>query len=319
MAELEVPMSLSKSAIKYLPFSGATRASIISGLAGVLVEAGWTATSISGGYSLTGTSPQGLTVGFQIWDNGQTLLGRPLVSGQFFGNVSGAERYLCAGDGYQYRVWANCCQFFVSRPAVCADPYGSALMGGAPWIPEGTAVEEAWWSMADGYKDNVFTAGSLRTSLMTYANPAPGGSGAGPGNHTEAAWNGVYCGPGQSGHLGYVQVPCYTTCEDMDYYWHTEIQPSPAMFYGDIPLVHEPLLVWGNSYGTAGIVRACVWDSLVISRPMHREAREWEEMFLLQKPYSSYQWVNYTDAYPLGSLWLLFDSKPGNAAQYFAY
>jgi hypothetical protein len=223
---IDIPIALSGGAITETPFSAATRSSIIEGLAGALYAVGWTKTPITGGYRCVGTSPQGLSVGVDIWDNGRTY-GTPYPIGnqasiQFRGSgeIVGTEFRLAARDGYTYRVIAGQCQFFVGLEGFRRDYSGtgdlhwlmlggSSVMGGVPWVPAtecggntvADAASEAWWAMGESNSSSASSppAATLRTSLIMYTTPLnhilPYTTPFRRGEIAEACWNGTYLPP----------------------------------------------------------------------------------------------------------------------------
>lgn len=312
-----MPVADSGGPYVYATFAGDTRAVLIAGIRDQLVAAGWSAAAVTGGWQLTGASPQGLSVKVKVWDHGQTALGQPQVSVQFSSaSATGTERRLRVGAGYVFQAVANPCQFFLSRPSLAQHVDGSVVCGGVPWVPESacegsTAAEaatEAWWAMGDCYESPFFTAGTPRVSLMQYAGPNRySGNGSQYGIMGEAVWNGVYTptvhNTGIHGE-GVPTIVAITHPSDIDNFGGV-FNPFECRWYGEGSVIYEPLVAWGETIPDAPTVRGQIWDAIVASRDYPMDVDETAIAELQRSPYDERSWINFTDRQFWGSLWLI--------------
>jgi hypothetical protein len=298
----------------YATFAGDTPPGFVAGIKDQLVAAGWTATAVTGGWSFLGVSPQGLSVKVKIWDPGGS---DPIVNFQFSSaSATGIERRVLVGTGFEFQIVANPCQFFLSRPGLAGLPSGSVVCGGVPWVPESAcggstaaeAAEEAWWAMSDFYGSPFFPAHTLRTMLLHYTTFHGMG---------EAVWNGVFAQSatalGSFGQ-GVPEIVAITYPGDID---GGSFNQYETRWYPDTALVYEPLIAWGDTLSAAPVVRGQLWDAVVLSKDYPMDSTYAAE--LAGPPYDARSWINFTDSYFWGSLWLIRGGGGGGTPEKINY
>lgn len=294
----------------------------IAGIAAALASAGWTSAAISGGYTFTGSSPQGLSVGVSIWDPGTGSQVRVK-----FG-AAGVERRLKVATGYTYQIVCNPCQLFVSRPGVASDVNGSVVCGGVPRVAStmcsGSSVAESatetWWASGDYYGSPFFFAANPRLQLLQYNDEGNHTSAPGGPRMGEAMWNGNYCAPWSGGSSdGTPEIVTITATEQIDLGGAPGGVNSPALWYGDDPLVYDPLICWGTSLTDAPMIRGQIWDAVIVSKSHAMDADQTAEDALTVSPYDGRTWINFTDQYLWGSLWLMLPGTTGSGGGNYIY
>lgn len=128
-------------------------------------------TLIYGGYRVIGESPQTrfdepteqLTVKGYVYDRNVTSSSHKLsqvrLSSTDDPDVQLSENGVEVKADRRFRVVANRCQFFVYVEGAAADPWGSVVAGGIPWVPSSEVcgdevpavpANEVFWSSQDG-------------------------------------------------------------------------------------------------------------------------------------------------------------------------
>ena len=186
-----------------------------------------------GGYEMRCESPQDFTARLQIYrKTWYHYFDYPPLALRFVsddGETLGYEHAITYRSGLVYRLWANCCQVFLSAPG-CNGADHTAFQGGIPFVPdqERADVNQIWWSAGD--RAHYFGMESLRTRL-TASWPASACV------NTDVTWGSNPEGGGAPRIL--------TLGPGWDWYrlWH----PGTRMIYrGGTPFYIDPLIAWGR-------------------------------------------------------------------------
>jgi len=265
-----------------------------------------------GGFKLTGASPQvdvARTVGLYLFDAADPTAAMVQFYSVMDGGLDGYRHPLKCAEGLTYQIVANPCQFFLSRPGVRVDVNGSAVCGGIPFVTEDLcadfhedfAVDEIWWSMGDGRYYPFSWSSNPRGNLLTHEyNPETQSLGT---RACEAYLNGAYIST-PSG-IGAPRILCLTGPTDIDQIEFLHQTFSPFTYWDDAPLDYEALLAWGDTNDSAPLVRAQVWDAFIRSTSTAMDA-VWND--------GTYTWINYTDRFFYGALYLLKAKAVAGAA-----
>ena len=284
----------SNTKIVFTQFPGGSVGAILSALIPAFESAGWTSpTPYLGGQSFTIQSPPGQyylpsqNLGAKVRIFPDTSLGSIYVGIQMTsldGTRLGFVHHLQAGAGRVFQVWANCCQFFISRPGIAEPTSGNALSscaGGIPFIPAnllGTCgkdvgpilATEAWWSSGDEDSQNG------------------------------TCWRFTYfCSPYSACYNGDLQLSStYNTFTERS---RLHLLPMAIAYpvghtFGSLPrqrwfgggsMFFDPLVSWGSgaNYDNLALVRGQLWDSFIVST---------EQELDLQTKISDLNYINYT-------------------------
>jgi hypothetical protein len=223
-----------------------------------------------------------------------------------FGNTNQGRIWAISNwnQSLTYQIHANKCQFFISRPQVEADIYGSVVCGGVPFLPPTYNTEECWWSSGD-WIGNPFAYGlTPRRALLNKSfkytgqvNDYPKGDGFYAGFYSTTP----------------TLIETLTSAGEIDYTTFTTLANATLL---DSTEMHYPALaVWGIDNTLLSKVRGVLWDALVSSGPnvmdtirvFNRIPGDDEIM-----TFNGSRWINFTNDYYFGSLWLLMPYPSGN-------
>lgn len=273
--------------------------------ANALQSAGWVVVgAVTNGYRLKGSSPEGLFVYLDVfWTTG---LGDQLCA-QFHSNdlsVAGFQHQATLRtdvfDGStngqrQFRVIANRCQYFLSTPGIHDDGFGSSMCGGIPYVrgvlseSAASQVFEAWWSSGD-YISSFFARPCPRTSLGRLSTS------------TDAYWRsatvpvGSYQDNRGNNGIGEVALFFWAASSNLQVGGQVGSNNSQILWFDGTPLAFTPTIGWGNDNTSTTRLRGLLYDSLILSaqKPM-------DDLVTLEAS----AFINYTDQYRYGSLYLL--------------
>ncbi len=179
-------VAFSKGGITYVPSVTADSSAALRNAIDALL-ADWPSTAISGGKRYEATSPQGMKYHLDVWDDGSYEPGMgtyiKLQCRSLLGGFSGPECRLGFGVGYDYWLWANCCDFYAALSGVSE---GStyryhAFHCGIPYVPdppEGsvcdltldtTVFTEVWWCAGVDHPQTL----NFRNSVSCYSRDVP--------------------------------------------------------------------------------------------------------------------------------------------------
>ena len=286
------------SPLNYVTFSAPSAVDAMTQVVSIMSGWGWIQQeTLANGCRLRGSSPQ---QGVACWLDCSVTADPDLLSIQF-ASRSGASDVLhriahVAGSIYQVHVGP--CQIFLAIADQRASISGTTLCGGIPYItPEAgldlADVSEVWWAMGDAPAMGFSTISrSPRSCLGEGINAAAGSvalandTAVAQGTACEARWNGDYYRPAErDSSLPVILIPTLTSRIG-----ESAAIVSPYRTWDGSAAVTVPLLKIG------GVLRGQLWDSLVVteSRPAGQT-----------NVFKGYPYVNWTDRYPYGSLYLL--------------
>ena len=271
-------------------------AALVTVLVGAFVAAGWTKSTISNGYQLSTASPQGFTVKLNITNLGSDAH----IALQMIGSVNGYTHKLAWEPTlannippYSYQIVVSPCGFFISRPGVQYDPDGSSLCGGIPFVAGNCGVgsnpTEVWFAFGDYGNNAFFPNMNPRIAIDV------GGGG------------GFYFGS---------QEGCYDgTLYNLTSWNAPEILRISSVWTGSgvtlwadgADLLYEPLLAFPSSAGQDIEIRGQVYNAAVRSSETAMDTtRSWD----------GYDWMNYTNNYNQGSLWVMTGEELDSTVNY---
>lgn len=282
----------------YQTFDGSSKASIIAGIKAALVAANWTATAIAGGWKLTATSSQGLTVDCSVWDAGYGTQ----VPVQFSSSSNtGYEHRIEKVTGRTYQIVCSPPQMWVSCPGLRGSPIGSVVCGGIPFVPNitggasacgdigtgGDAVTELWWSMGDCYGSPFFWASTPRSNLNVHTTAGD----LEVHYPQELCFNGTLYDGGSLSNGSHVRIATFAHS-----YLSTGTGDHIQKWDGS-PLIVDPLLcVESTFYGA-------IWDARTVT--LAKPADDTTRVFGSSELPAEFNWINFTDSYFWGSLYLI--------------
>jgi hypothetical protein len=285
----------------YQAISGVgTRAGLVAALVAALQSVGWTASAITGGSRMLGASPQGYRVYADIWDNGGSvsIQLRSAVSG-----AVGAEHRLGFSAAYSWNIAAHPAGFAISRPDTSWDPSGSAVLAGIPRLPDtcglaaALTITEVWFSFGDWYGNPFAAQENPRANIDIGAG--------GNFTHASGCFNGALYPGGLISNWSQVQIVRQSS-EAAD---NDSTHSSHPYWFDGTDLLYPAMAAWGDGADQPVKIRGQVYNAAVRSSPAVRDAASrWDDI----------DWVNYTDEYYWGSLWLM-TSNGGNAIANVAY
>jgi hypothetical protein len=277
----------------------ATRADLVNAFVGVLVEVGWTATAIAGGFRCLGVSPQGYSVYADIWDDG-TRLTVQLVSFVYGSPTTGYGHPLRFDASLMWRIVAHPAGFAISRPDTSGDVGGSCVLVGIPRVPDGCGlaaaqtIAEAWFSFGDGGWSPFFTQSGPRRNLDIGTDAH--------GNQTGCVNGVIYplAAPGDFSGAGWSEPQIVRqSSADADNGGPGATNSRP-LWYDGTDLLYPALVAWGDAPEYPVKVRGQVYNAAVRSSSTARDAlKSWDEI----------DWINYTDSYYWGALWLMLGAE----------
>jgi hypothetical protein len=278
---------------------------MLAQISAAFVLANWTSTPITGGYELIGVSPQGYGVKLHVLDSGSGYLTWQLktLTG---GGTDGIVHRLAFSTAYTYQMVLCPCGFFVSRPGVTFDVNGSAVCGGALYAPASCGlataigtITELWWSMGDWGGSPFFAAECPRQNLDT------GGGVVGPVYSQCGNLNGTLNASGNpSSHIG---TPRILVLASPDTWAFGTVDPE---WFDGSDLLYEAFVAWGATVDAQIQIRGQIFNAAIRSFPTAMDVtRKWD----------GYAWVNYTDNYGVGSLWLITGTATGGSICNYAY
>ena len=249
------------------------------------------------GVRLAGFSPQGFSVFLDItwapygYNDFGFFWGSPVFF-QFRSSIGsgavGGYHVVDFAPGYTYQIVANMCGFFFSRPGVRWASVGSSACGSIPYVDGGcgfgkTDVNECWWSMGDS--GNPFVEPQCpRLNL---------GLAGGITSQNCGCMNGVVTF-GASGAVGSPQILRISSgAQDSGISMSTN--PHPVWMDGG-PVLYPALIQWGDNNSAVPGIRGTIYDAILRSRSYPMDATE---------TWDGYDWMNYTDSYWFGSLWVI--------------
>jgi hypothetical protein len=293
-------------------------ASLISTISTLLQLTGWQlAMTLPTGVRLLGASPQGYSVYLELTQQTTGIssvpnaVGWQLKSAVGTGAV-GTLAYSQFDTLSTYQIVSFPCGWFFSRPfqdadAVCGgipyDPY-SALIGPPPSPPGdcnlGTLVSsEIWWMMAQSGSAGVSVANPRSTLDRNYGNTTGG---------TNFTQQNCGCQSGTvrvgTGNIGDPQIlRLSSTIQEGS---GTPQIICPPIWFSGQDYIYPSFISWGDAAGLPIKVRGQAYNCI------NRTGSYPSDM---QRSWDLYQWINYTDLYYFGSLWVLLSGgQVGNTA-----
>ena len=309
----------------YQQFTTSTKAALITAVLGYSSLVGWTNTAISAGYRFLLISPEGYKVYLEVTDpySINPSFGHPgCVSFQFKtfsigGPVAptGPQHLIqcCSDDSHQTpitygrAVQMHPCGFALWMPGTSfapgnfGPPIGSYVMGGIPFIGQlsnqgctgqTAAVTNAWFSFGDQGAD--FRA--------KYLDARQGISNVTASSANTAVLNSLIAtgfSLDVSGFLG-PQVMRRSAFE-FDALSSAYAGNSEMLWYGELDFAYPALVAFGSSSFTA---IGQIYNAIIRTMPTPMDTlASWD----------NYSWINLTNAYFYGGVWLLADNnlKPG--------
>lgn len=267
----------SQKSTQMLTFTG----NLFNNTVSFLESCGWIKTT-SGIYTyLSCTSPQGFTSKVRLQND----------SGWFgnyvkftFGAVSQGNTYLVNSAEQTYQIIGNQCQFFLSRPGISTSSAGSVVCGGVPFVPPSTTPGEYWWACGDSTNIYGFPGASFRYSLLL--NSFKGGS---TSLYREAYSDDKHCiGSG----LGTLRLETFTGAGEIEYQGNI----ANTIYFNDASIYIPAILAWGETVNSTPKIRGIIWDAMVGTAPATLDSI---------MTYNGSSWINFTDEYYYGSLYLL--------------
>lgn len=309
----------------YQQFTTSTKAALINTFLGLAPLVNWTATSISGGYRFLLTSPELYKVYLEVTDPYSLNPGfaHPgCLSFQFKTWSSGGPTtptgpqhliQCCSDDALQTPITygralqMHPCGFALWMPGTAfapgsfGPPVGSYVMGGVPYLGQGSnqgcssqtpAVTNAWFSFGDSGADfravNLDARDGISNVLSNSLNTAVLNGQIATGFSLDSSG---FLGPQVMRRSSFefdTTAPAYTG-------------NSEVLWYGELDFLYPALVAFGlTSFTTIGQV----YNAVVRTAPTPMDQTgSWD----------NYSWVNLTNAYFFGGVWLLADNnlKPG--------
>src|ERR1017187_1604007 len=285
-----------------------TPAGLVAALVAVLESVGWVATSISGGFRCLGASPQGYQVYADIWAFSGAVCVQ-LSSTAVVSPAVGYQHFLNFAPGMTWQIAAHPAGFAISQPGVRLDPSGTYVFAGIPRVPDGCGlaaaqtVTEVWLSFGDAYGDPFFTMTGPRQNLDV-------GDGRGAGNQTGCFNGEVYSlasrGDGFTVNWSEPQIIRQSSAAADTY------SNSHPLWFDGTDLVYPAMIAWGAAADGALMIRGQIYNAVCRSSSAAMDAtRTWSVP--IEGTSLDMTWINYTDSYYWGSLWLAMGSVPGGA------
>lgn len=250
----------------FVNFLGDTIADLKNAINTNLVTAGWTSSTISGGFQLTsGTSPQNLVCKVNLLDDGTN------VTVQFqdtTGALLGFTHHVRPASNKRFNIIADALQFFVYVPNVSATGNG-CVMGGVPWLPAfltGTTTV-AIWSISDESSSLTF-----RNSL----NPAP--------SACSFIFNSNVATGGGQGSPQLIGVSSSVPSLGLAGLW-----------FNNAAIICEPMLAYGTNPAAIPFIVGSLWDAALVMQPYQLD---------LQTVFDSHTYTCLTDNNANGSLFV---------------
>ena len=283
-----------------------TPAGLVAALVAVLESVGWVATSISGGFRCLGASPQGYQVYANIvaFDAGVGVQLSSAVSA-----AAGYGHYLSFSTGLTWQIAAHPAGFAISQPGVELDPGGTYVFAGIPRVPDGCGlaaaqtVTEVWFSFGDYYGDPFGTMTGPRQNLDVGGERAAG-------NQTACFDGTLYAmagaGDGFTANWSEPQIIRQSSAAADTY------SNSHPLWFDGTDLVYPAMIAWGAAADGALMIRGQIYNAVCRSSSAAMDAtRTWSVP--IEGTSLDVTWINYTDSYYWGSLWLAMGSVPGGA------
>lgn len=261
------------------PIDGTSAAAFKSDLHAVLVAAGWSPATVTGGYKYTLTSPQtDLTTPLEcccrVTDGesfGGSIISVYIRFESTDGLRQGRQMILRTNVGRTYEAWVGQSQLFLSYPDHTSDVTFAACAGGVPFVPVITEPDdcakervhtttEAWWSMGNGFR-------------YTYDPDY---------SECSACYNGVLTTDWANKlSMGIIAPP------EGDYgiYIGQQVQ-----WHDDRPLLFDPMLIWERR------MRGQIWDAIRGSK--HAALDAVISTSESGGTYSWRNWMNHRDVNP---------------------
>lgn len=278
------------------PLSGySSTAALATQIANLLVAAGWTLhASISGGVTLLGTSPQGYSVYLDVTAQSAG------VAFQLHSSVgSGCTGYqhIVAYDTGSYLLTAFPCGWFLSRPGITSSPAGSACCGGIPSVATNCGIStalgtitEIWFSFGDYVASFFEITSNPRINLDVLGGVNTGTQ--------SGCLNGVMAIMGSSSPWDVPEILRLSPASADGPHFPDDSSP---LWYGEQPLIYAPFVSWPNSHASPILIRGQLYNALVLSS--ENAAGDTQVI-------SGYNFINYTDAYFWGGVWVLESNTP---------
>ena len=305
-------IALSGGPNAYRKFTIANAVALANNIAVILALAGWAVTPVpTGGFKAIGTSPQSGTLSITVFIH--TSGGS--VSIQFTGPGGAGFVHWLDSAFLTFQMVANPCQFFISVPGVYSVAEGTTVCGGIPFLPPDSlggsdpdctgmgSVTECWWSAGDWYGSPFFYSANPRSALND------DGVGGDPFRDVakEGMFNGVYVSNG-SGQVGTPQLNSLG---------HSGNSSSHIRYPDGSPLLVDPLICWGDTAASSLKVRGQIWDALIVSEshPMDDTTTVFTSTVL--DP--TYEWINFTNQYYWGALYLIMNPSVSTRHRRYVY
>lgn len=275
--------------------SPANASALAAAIVTAMLEGGWTLNAtISGGVTLLGTSPQSYTVLCDVTVSGTT------ITIQLHSNVGSSRGYAHSLEWLANENWqviAHPCGFAIARPDNGGtDSAGSTVMGGIPYLSTSCGVAaalgtvtEVWFSFGDGKSGQY--ANCPRNSIDVGSQ-----SSSFEGNQT-GCFNGVMAvSSGGSSVWDVPEILRFSTAAPDASGLNPFPLDSHPLFFGETPMTYPAYIAWPDATGGGPIkIRGQIYNAAVRSQT---QARNTTAFFL------GLSWINFTDSYYWGSLWL---------------
>lgn len=273
--------------LNYVTFSASSAADAMTQVVSIMRKWGWIAQeTLANGYRLRGSSPQ---QGVNCWLDCSVTADSDSLHIRFASasDASDVLHRITHVAGGIYHAHVGPCQIFLAIADRSPGVSGTTVCGGIPYIAPETGLDlaeisEAWWAMGDAPATGLSAISRSPRSCL------------GEGIHAinaqatacEARWNEQYFGPAErDSNLPVILIPALTSRIG-----ESAAIISPFRDWNGSAIVTAPLLTIG------GILRGQIWDALVVTEP--RRAGQGDVL-------KGYPYVNWTDQYPYGSLYLL--------------
>ena len=274
-------------------------------------------TLVGGGYQMRSQAPQGLAVRFNMtWDGPSTFVNK--ADFRFVSDVDesrvGMDHPLTVPSHPWgvYQCWAGPCTVALSIPTTQGGAglsyQGNSFIGGQLYLDPvsqigDTPVTEAWASFGDMFEGTPMQSPRGNLDSIPVGNDWA----------NEGCWNGVYVN-GHDAHVVYGHISSIPRILPVGYHGNWQGDPgsipevgqwlhqSPiATTSGQNWFTDDAWVWWGDPSDTNAILRGRFYDARVESIPSALESVRFDD---LDDP--TRKWINYTDNWLKGSLWLRY-------------
>ena len=314
-----MPIALSNWPIIKDSFTVTDRTDFTSKVNAYLVQANWVSSTVSGGYKILATSPQGLQAFLYVRDLGHStgIFGDPQVTFNWQtvdGTITGIDQEIALRPGVTFIILAGKSYMRLATIGVGLDSGGSSLICEIPFIPDvdlcngivpATGTNQCFVAMGDHNN-----GGSPRRYLILGGSPF----GPEPQISCEALWGTDYCAEGNA--IGSLRMGLLTYAP---FIFNGFNAPSPDIWGLTEDFWRmESYLIWGKDNATLPLLRAQSWDSMHFAKPFPMDK---------ELQVDKLNWYIFTDNYFYGVYACLFtttgqngeNTNPGVTSDYAAF